>query len=227
MRTTDSSATGTGTFTHSARQAQLVAHAIEALAEVGYQQTTVAEVARRAGVSKGVVTYHFPARDDLMWAVVADVFSSITEHVGVRLGGATSETFLAAYIGGWVDFFRTHSRDMTAIVEIWVNFRDSDGHPHLGVQTLGNEQALVEAALMAGQADGTFCGFSPRVMAVTLKAALDGLLSQLGADPGLDLDAYGTELIALFERATSSTPTRATSPPIPLTVATRRKDAHQ
>ena len=39
-----------------------------------------------------------------------------------------------------------------------------------------------------------------RVMAVTLKAALDGLLAQLALDP--DLDAYRDELVALFDRAT-------------------------
>jgi hypothetical protein len=39
-------------------------------------------------------------------------------------------------------------------------------------------------------------------MAVTLKAALDGLLAQLALEPALDLDAYRDELVALFERAT-------------------------
>ena len=63
MRTNTPAARESGTFTQSARRTQLVEHTIAALSELGYQQTTVAEVARRAGVSKGVVTYHFPAPD--------------------------------------------------------------------------------------------------------------------------------------------------------------------
>ncbi len=215
--------TGTPTFTRSARRTQLVECTIAALADLGYQQTTVAEAARRAGVSKGVVTYHFPARDDLIWAVVADVFASITAHVGVRMEGAASNTFVATYIGAWIDFFRTQRTAMTAMVEIWMNFRDGDGRPHLGVHTMGNERALVEAALLAGQADGTFTDFSTSVVAVTLKAALDGLLAQLAADPGLDLDAYGAELIALFERATTVAPTR-TSPSRRIRTTTTQKE---
>jgi hypothetical protein len=39
-------------------------------------------------------------------------------------------------------------------------------------------------------------------MAVTLKAALDGLLAQLAMEPALDLDAYLDELVGLFNRAT-------------------------
>ena len=191
-----------GTFTQTARRAQLVGCAIDALVEVGYQQTTVAEVARRAGVSKGVVTYYFPARDDLIWAVVGAVFASVGEHVGSRLEDVPPRSFVAAYLGAWVDYYRTYHREMIAIAEIWTSFRDANGRPHLDARTLGRERTLVEAALTAGQAEGTLTDFSPRVVAVTLKAALDGLLAQLALEPGLDLDAYRDELVALFDRAT-------------------------
>ncbi len=191
-----------GTFTQTARRAQLVGCAIDALVEVGYQQTTVAEVARRAGVSKGVVTYYFPARDDLIWAVVGAVFASVGEQVGTRLEDVPPGRFVATYVGAWVDYYRTYHREMIAIAEIWTSFRDANGRPHLDARTLGRERTLVETALTAGQAEGTLGEFSPRVVAVTLKAALDGLLAQLALEPDLDLDAYRDELIALFDRAT-------------------------
>jgi TetR/AcrR family fatty acid metabolism transcriptional regulator len=197
------------TFAQSARQHQLVRCTIDALAELGYQQATVAEVARRAGVSKGVVTYHFPARDDLIWAVVAEVFSSIATQVGSRLETAEPSSFVATYLGAWVDYYRDHRLEMNAVAEIWTNFRDGGGRPHLDARTLGHEQALVESALSAGQASGELTSFSPRVIAVSLKAALDGLLGQLAIDPDLDLDRYRDELVALFERATLSTTTRS------------------
>src|ERR1700761_796664 len=101
----DGAAPGRGTFTQTARKAQLVGCAIDALVEVGYQQTTVAEVARRAGVSKGVVTYYFPARDDLVWAVVTAVFASVAEHVGTRFENVPPGRFVAAYLGAWTDYF--------------------------------------------------------------------------------------------------------------------------
>jgi TetR/AcrR family transcriptional regulator, fatty acid metabolism regulator protein len=205
MRTSsDGGGQGRGTFTQAARRAQLVGCAVDALAEVGYQQTTVAEVARRAGVSKGVVTYYFPARDDLIWAVVAAVFASVGEHVGSRIADVPSRRFVATYLEAWVDYYRGYRREMMAIAEIWTSFRDVSGHPHLDARTLAQERGLVEAALAAGQAEGTLGGFSPRVMAVTLKAALDGLLAQLAMEPALDLDAYRDELVALFDRATHS-----------------------
>jgi TetR/AcrR family fatty acid metabolism transcriptional regulator len=213
---------GSATFTRSARQSQLVGCAVDALSEVGYTQTTVAEVATRAGVSKGVVTYHFPARDDLIWAVVADVFSSIATHVGRRLEGVEPAAFVAAYLDAWIDFYRNHRREMDAVAEIWTGFRDASGRPHLDTHTLGHEQALVESVLAAGQGAGQLTPFAPRVMAVTMKAALDGLLGQLAIDPELDLEAYRDELVALFERATTAPPAPpARRRPASSTTATR------
>jgi TetR/AcrR family transcriptional regulator, fatty acid metabolism regulator protein len=199
-----------GTFTQTARRTQLIGFAIEALAEVGYQHTTVAEVARRAGVSKGVVTYYFPARDDLIWAVVGAIFASVGENVGSRLGNVSPGRFVPAYLGAWVDYYRTHRGQMMAIAEIWTSFRDASGRPQLDARTLGQERALVEAVLAAGQAEGTLGDFSPRVMAVTMKAALDGLLAQLALEPDLDLDAYRDDLVTIFDRAS-----RPAAPPRP------------
>jgi len=204
MRTGNSDGTtpDRGTFTQTARRAQLVGCAIDALVEVGYQQTTVAEVARRAAVSKGVVTYYFPARDDLIWAVVAAVFASVGEQVGSRLEDVPPRSFVATYVGAWVDYYRTYHREMMAIAEIWTSFRDASGRPHLDARTLDGERTLVETVLAAGQAEGTLGDFSPRVVAITLKAALDGLLAQLALEPAIDLDAYCDELVGLFDRAT-------------------------
>ena len=39
-------------------------------------------------------------------------------------------------------------------------------------------------------------------MASVMKAALDDLLTQYADDPELDLEGYGAQLVALFERAT-------------------------
>lgn len=64
-----------------------------------------------------------------------------------------------------------------------------------------DEVAAVEQVLTRGQAKGLLGPFSARVMAASLKAVLDDLLTQFAADPDLDIEAYGTELVALFERA--------------------------
>lgn len=195
-----------GTFTQRKRREQLLDCAIDAIVDLGFQGMSVGEVARRAGVSKGVVTYHFAAKDDLIYEVVTEIFDSISEFLESRLGRTTSESFVADYIFAWVEYYRTHTRYMLAVAEVWGNFRDETGRRRFGEQAMTGELAEVQRALELGQADGSRGQFSARVMAVTMKAALDALLGQLAGDPELDLKVYGEELVALFERATRANP---------------------
>ena len=69
-----------------------------------------------------------------------------------------------------------------------------------------DEVTAVEHVLTHGQAKGLLGAFSARVMAASLEALLDDLLTQFAADPDLDIEAYGTELAALFERAARPDP---------------------
>ncbi|WP_221761152.1 TetR/AcrR family transcriptional regulator [Kibdelosporangium aridum] len=57
-----------------ATRQRLLESAIEALAELGWQGSTVAVVAERAGVSRGAAQHHFPTREDL--------FAAAVEYVG-------------------------------------------------------------------------------------------------------------------------------------------------
>jgi AcrR family transcriptional regulator len=191
-----------GTFTRRKRREQLVDCAIDAIVERGFQGASVAEVAERAGVSKGVVTYHFAAKDELIFAAVARIFDSIKQALESRLRGTSPETFVADYINAWVDYYRTETRYVVAIREIWGNFRDEGGHQHFGPQAVAGELAIVQQVLEYGQAEGILGSFDARVMAVSIKAALDALLSQVATDADLDLEAYGAELVRLFDRAT-------------------------
>lgn len=191
-----------GTFTQHKRRDQLIDCAIDAIVELGFQKASVAAVAERAGVSKGVVTYHFAAKDDLILAAVARIFDSITQALEHRLRDTSPKTFVADYINAWVDYYRTHTPYMLAIGDIWANFRDEHGSRHFGAQAVAGELAVVQSVLEYGQDHGILGSFDARVMAVSIKAALDALLTQLAADHELDVEAYGTELVRLFEGAT-------------------------
>jgi TetR/AcrR family transcriptional regulator, fatty acid metabolism regulator protein len=201
MRTRGDGDAGSATFTQSKRREQLVDCAIDAVVALGFHGTSVAQVAQRAGVSKGVVTYHFAAKDDLIFAVVARIFESITAALENALDATSPATFVADYINAWVEYYRVQTRYMLAISEIWSNFRDDNGGRHFGPQAVAGELGVVQHVLEYGQEQGILGRFDARVMAVSIKAALDALLDQLAADPELDLAAYGAELVTMFERA--------------------------
>ncbi|MCB9763765.1 MAG: TetR/AcrR family transcriptional regulator [Alphaproteobacteria bacterium] len=53
-----------------ATRAHILEVALQCFSERGFNGTSIAEIARRAGVSKGLVHHHFPRKDDLVEAVV-------------------------------------------------------------------------------------------------------------------------------------------------------------
>src|ERR1700733_5650091 len=166
MRTKDSSARRP-TFTQRKRRDQLVDCAIDAIVEVGFDRASVGEVARRAGVSKGVVSYHFAAKDDLIYEVVARIFDSIKAFLEARLGATAPERFVADYITAWVEYYRANTRYMLAVRDIWANFRGEHGELRFGGQAVAGELAIAQQVLEMGQANGSLGTFSAQVMAVS------------------------------------------------------------
>jgi betaine-aldehyde dehydrogenase len=63
------------------RRGQLVAVTIDSLAEAGYVGTTLAEIARRAGVSPGLVAHYFGEKD----ALLAEAFRTLSRTIAARM----------------------------------------------------------------------------------------------------------------------------------------------
>ena len=50
---------------------RIVTAAVEAFAEKGFEAASTRDIAQRAGTDQGLVTYHFPSKDQL-WRAAAD-----------------------------------------------------------------------------------------------------------------------------------------------------------
>jgi TetR/AcrR family transcriptional regulator, fatty acid metabolism regulator protein len=179
---------------------------IEAIADLGFARASIGEVARRAGVSKGVVTYHFAAKEDLIRTVIASVIASMEEYLTPRLLAVDParfpERFIAAYISAWAGFYQRHTVQVLALTRIFIAFRDESGSPSPAFEARAGEVAAIEAVLRAGQDMSRFGSFDPHVMASVIKIAVEDLLTQFVSDPGLDIEGYAAQLTTLFERAT-------------------------
>jgi AcrR family transcriptional regulator len=69
------------------RRAQIVAAAVEVFAERGYYQTTVQDVARRAGVSAGLIYQYVADKDDLLLRALATVLDLYRQEIPRALRG--------------------------------------------------------------------------------------------------------------------------------------------
>jgi AcrR family transcriptional regulator len=192
------------TFTGTARRAQIIAAAIETIAEAGYGQASLARIAQRIGISKGVLVYHFDSKEDLVKEVIREVLAKAGEYMVPRIAAASGgREKLRAYIEANIGFMGEHRSYMIAIAEIARGARDLFGNRALDASALEPGTAALAKLLAGFQASGDFRGdFDPRVMAETIRAAIDAVPRRLAVRPDLDVDLYRRELAGLFDAAT-------------------------
>jgi AcrR family transcriptional regulator len=188
--------TGSRTFVEAARRAQLVDCALTTIAEDGYAGASLAAIAARAGVSKGVISYHFTGKDELVAAAFAQAIGELTGYLAQRLAAEpTASGKLRAHLRGSVDFLREHPREVRALLEL-------TGRDGVDPDPAGSDRDGLVGVLRAGQQTGEFRAFAPEVLAATVRGALTELTCRAAADPATDLDRYAGELIDLFDLAT-------------------------
>jgi TetR/AcrR family transcriptional regulator, fatty acid metabolism regulator protein len=189
-------------FTESARRSQIVRCAVDALAEAGYSGASLAEIARRAGVSKGVVLYYFSGKDDLLEHVFIDVYSRAGSAIAAQLSAAgDAAAAVSGYLNANLRFLRENPADVRAVIEIAANARRSDGALKFGPH--GEDPVLdhFEALLVEGQRSADFGDFDTRSLAIIVRGAIDTASGRLIADPSFDIDAYTAELVRVVELA--------------------------
>lgn len=192
------------TFIEEARRAQLVACAIDTIAELGYGQASLARIAERAGISKGVIGYHFAGKDELLSEVVAEVMGRAEQFIRPRVAGeSTGPVALRAYIESNLAFMGEYRNHVLALVEIARNFRPAEDGSGFGPRFVGGAVATLAQWLASFQQRGELrADFDPVVLATAIRAAIDAVPRRLANDPELDLAHYGRELADLFDLAT-------------------------
>ncbi len=194
------------TFIESARRAQIVAAAIETIADVGYGAASFARIAESLGISRGLISYHFAGKDDLMKQVVRDVIEKGLAYMHpLILAESTGRGMLRAYIESNLTFIRENRKDLMAVVEI---ARSPDGR-----RLFYGDSDVVDAVdalahLLTGfqQAGHLRADFDPRVIAIAIRAAIDAVPPRLAQEPDFDIDHYALQIVTLFDVATCLEP---------------------
>jgi len=81
---------------HQSRE-RILAAALDVFAEKGYHNATISEITARAGVSRGLITYYFPGKQQLVHELLGRYLDGVAELTNVP---GTPDERLAAIIDG-------------------------------------------------------------------------------------------------------------------------------
>jgi AcrR family transcriptional regulator len=194
------------TFIETARRAQIVAAAIDTIAELGYAGASFARIAERLGISRGLISYHFAGKDDLIKQVVHEAAEEAKGYIRPRIfAESTGPATLRAYIESNLAFMRDHRNNVIAMTEI---ARSAEGRRtfYSDVDVADAVRAL-EHGLSGFQTAGQLRpDFDPHVMAIAIRAAIEAASPLLALDPEFDIDNYSHEIVTVFDLATRVEP---------------------
>ncbi|MDX2167862.1 MAG: TetR family transcriptional regulator [Deltaproteobacteria bacterium] len=92
-------------------RARIVRAALSAFADLGYDGATTRDIAERAGVNQGLITYHFAGKLPLWQAAVDEIFDTLRAHFAAHLPAlaeADAATRLRLMVRHYVRFAAAH-----------------------------------------------------------------------------------------------------------------------
>ena len=163
------------------RQRQLIDATLAAINEVGMHDATVAQIARRAGVSTGIISHYFKDKNGLLEATMRDITGQLRQAVLSRLHalpGAGPRERLRAIVAGNFD----ESQISSAAMKAWLAFWASSMHQPMlyrlqqvsSRRLLSNLVSEFRRELPRQQAQEAGYGLAALIDGLWLRAALSG-----------------------------------------------------
>jgi AcrR family transcriptional regulator len=167
------------------RQLQLIEATIDSLAKRGYSETTMADVADGAGLSRGIVNFHFESKEKLLIATLQHMYDEYSAHWRNALEKAGNDpadqlrTLVAA------DFDRSicNKRKLAAWCAFWGEAKSRPTYQALsGARDKAYQGTIVELCTLLKAEAGY--DYDPEPIALALSTMLEGLWLRLmiGAD---------------------------------------------
>ena len=162
------------------RRQQLIDATIDSLAKRGYSETTMADVADGAGLSRGIVNFHFESKEKLLVATLQYMADEYSAHWRAALQKAGDDP--ARQLGTLVaaDFDRSicNRRKLAAWCAFWGEAKSRPTYQSLcGARDEAYQNVFIDLCRRL-KADGGY-DFEPVSTALGLSAMLEGLWLRL------------------------------------------------
>ena len=175
------------TASESERRLALLKAAFREVAEKGFSEVTLDDIARRAGVSKGVTLYYFDSKEDLFRELFGWLIDSIHARMREAVAGQSDPVAKVRALVALIfpspsknrAFFRAFV-DFSGLAARREAFREVNARFYAGCREI--DGGIVDE----GMRSGVFVVRDPREAGSTMRAIFDGLMMQWLSEKDLE-----------------------------------------
>ena len=162
------------------RRQQLIEATIDSLAKRGYSETTMADVADGAKLSRGIVNFHFESKEKLLVATLQYMYDEYSAHwrnAYEKVGDNTADQ-LKALVAADFDRAICNKRKLAAWCAFWGEAKSRPTYQALsGARDTAYQNLLSDLCSRLKTEAGY--DFEPQALALALSALLEGLWLRL------------------------------------------------
>ncbi len=169
---------------------QIITAASTILAQKGYSATTISQVAREAGVSRGLLHYYFENKEELLAQVVHHSATTSLILMGTLFEQNDSADDLAAALTNTIRYIRKLAPDFFYLFyESWAVARQSSAVAEELKVLFQSFRSAIREGLESAASRGVITPALPLdALAALLMGIIDGLVLQVLAEPELVKD---------------------------------------
>lgn len=168
------------------RQQQLIEATIDSLAKRGYSDTTLANVADGAGLSRGIVNFHFESKEKLLISTLQYMSDEYAGHWNTALekAGPGAANKIWSLVNADFDRRICTRRKLAAWCAFWGEAKSRPTYQALcGASDLNYQKTFTELCAEL-KADGGY-DYDPEPMALGICSMMEGLWFRLMMNDGL------------------------------------------
>lgn len=181
-----------------ARRQQILEAALVCFGEKGFHASTMDDLVRASGLSKGSLYWHFKSKDEVFLALF-DAFSA--ELYGEWDDIAESGTDKLALLRREYEASLRRFAEERIILLAWAEFLAHPAARDLMRESYATARDKIRALIEAGRANGSICEGPPALgVASTFVATLEGIFLQWLVDPDFDLEGHADISWQLLEK---------------------------
>lgn len=172
------------TFTEQARRKQILEVSSKLFMLNGFKNTSLDDIAREVGVSRGVIFYYFDGKREIGEQTIRENLRQYSEYVQERVRKRkTSKNQLLEFIDACLDYQYDHREFYLLTIDLVGCFGDINDRYKLTIYVNSNTRKWLLEIIAAGQKSGEFVRVNDHILADVVQGFTDGMMLLSAMEP--------------------------------------------